>query len=119
LCDSFNTPEAIIHLRDLVSRTNVYINSQGKNLNIGLVENVARWVGEMLGIFGLGEGKKSEIGWGQEGTGEDSANVSLWSRFSFFSEEHSNPMYQAGRGPYALPASTIFFPGWCSTFGYG
>src|SRR5882762_2456101 len=71
LCDSFNTPEAIIHLRDLVSRTNVYINSQGKNLNIGLVENVARWVGEMLGIFGLGEGKKSEIGWGQEGTGED------------------------------------------------
>ncbi|KIK09833.1 hypothetical protein K443DRAFT_671150 [Laccaria amethystina LaAM-08-1] len=65
LCDSFNTPAALDTLRDIVSRTNVYINSRGKALNVPVVENVARWVGEMLRVFGLGEGEKSQIGWGQ------------------------------------------------------
>lgn len=79
MCDSFNTPEALGHLRELVSRTNIYINAQGKNLNVGLVDNIARWVGMMLRMFGLGEGQgeKSEIGWGTEGLeGEESVNVS-------------------------------------------
>jgi len=66
LCDSFNTPDALDILRDLVSKTNVYINSRGKNLSVDVVENVARWVGQMLRVFGLGEGDNSEIGWGQE-----------------------------------------------------
>ncbi|KIJ61294.1 hypothetical protein HYDPIDRAFT_96924 [Hydnomerulius pinastri MD-312] len=73
LCDSFNTPEALKILRDLVSRTNVYINSRGKSLNVGLVEQSARWVGDMLRMFGLGEGEKPELGWGQEL--EDGANA--------------------------------------------
>lgn len=78
LCDSFNTPEALGHLRELVSRTNVYISAQGKNLNVGLVNNVARWVGDMLRMFGLGEGvgEKTEIGWGTPTPdGEDGVNV--------------------------------------------
>ncbi|KAG6331373.1 hypothetical protein ID866_7716 [Astraeus odoratus] len=66
LCDSFNTPEALKVLRDLVSRTNVYINSRGKELNVGLVEQSARWIGEMLRMFGLGEGERHELGWGTE-----------------------------------------------------
>ncbi|THH17870.1 hypothetical protein EW146_g3010 [Bondarzewia mesenterica] len=66
LCDSFNTPIALNVLRELVSRTNVYINSRGKELNVGVVERVARWVGNMLRMFGLGEGETSEVGWGQE-----------------------------------------------------
>ncbi|KAG6827339.1 hypothetical protein H0H92_012160 [Tricholoma furcatifolium] len=65
LCDSFNTPVALDVLRDLVSKTNVYINSRGKNLNVGVVENCARWIGQMLRMFGLGEGENLEIGWGQ------------------------------------------------------
>ncbi|KAF8198063.1 tRNA synthetases class I (C) catalytic domain-containing protein [Pholiota molesta] len=65
LCDSFNTPAAIDVLRDLISKTNVYINSRGKALNVGLVENIARWVGDMLRMFGLGEGETRQIGWGQ------------------------------------------------------
>ncbi|GLB37791.1 putative tRNA synthetases class I (C) catalytic domain [Lyophyllum shimeji] len=73
LCDSFNTPAALDVLRDLVSKTNVYINSRGKNLNVRVVENVARWVGQMLRMFGLGEGETAEIGWGQEA--EDGGNV--------------------------------------------
>ncbi|KAH7889094.1 tRNA synthetases class I (C) catalytic domain-containing protein [Phlebopus sp. FC_14] len=75
LCDSFNTPEALKILRDLVSRTNIYINSRGKLLNVGLVEQSARWVGDMLRMFGLGEGEKSDVGWGQEIRGDaDSVN---------------------------------------------
>ena len=68
LCDSFNTPIALDVLRDLVSKTNVYINSSGKALNVGLVTRAASWVGNMLRMFGLGEGpwQEGEIGWGQD-----------------------------------------------------
>jgi len=76
LCDSFNTPEAINVLRDLVSKTNVYINSRGKAMNVRLVENIAQWTGKMLRMFGLGEGEKSELGWGQLDESGGQANVS-------------------------------------------
>ena len=75
LCDSFNTPDALTVLRDLVSNTNVYINSRGANLEISVVERVARWVGKMLRVFGLGEGESSEIGWGQEASEGENVNV--------------------------------------------
>ncbi|KAI0745279.1 cysteinyl-tRNA synthetase [Earliella scabrosa] len=71
LCDSFNTPEAINVLRDLVSRANVYLKAPGSNVEIGLVKRVALWVGNMLRMFGLGEGETSEIGWGQERSAEE------------------------------------------------
>jgi len=53
----------------------VYINSRGKALNVPVVENVARWVGEMLRMFGLGEGEKSQIGWGQAEEADTNVNV--------------------------------------------
>ncbi|KJA20025.1 hypothetical protein HYPSUDRAFT_43630 [Hypholoma sublateritium FD-334 SS-4] len=65
LCDSFNTPSAIDELRNLISKSNVYINSRGKVLNVKLLENTARWIGDMLRMFGLGEGGKNDLGWGQ------------------------------------------------------
>jgi len=65
LCDSFDTPRAVNVLRDLVSRTNVYINSRANELDVSVVERVARWVGSMLRMFGLGEGDPSDLGWGQ------------------------------------------------------
>jgi cysteinyl-tRNA synthetase len=77
LCDSFNTPDALNALREIVSKTNVYINSRGKQLNIFLVENIGRWVGDMLRVFGLGEGEKTELGWGQAEQGSENINVSL------------------------------------------
>ncbi|KAK7049885.1 cysteinyl-tRNA synthetase [Paramarasmius palmivorus] len=70
LCDSFNTPGALDAIRDIVSRTNTYINSRGKNVNVGVVENITRWVGKMLRMFGLGEGENTELGWGQENKGD-------------------------------------------------
>lgn len=56
----------------------MYINSQGRNLNAGVVERISQWVGKMLRMLGLGEGGsrnvESEIGWGEEREG-DSVNV--------------------------------------------
>jgi len=75
LCDSFNTPAALDVLRDLVSRTNVYINSRGTDLNVDLLEYIAKWVSQMLRMFGLGE-ENSEIGWGQGENQEGNINVS-------------------------------------------
>lgn len=49
---------------------------RGKKLNVGVVERVARWVGDMLRMFGLGEGGAEEIGWGEARDAGDTANVS-------------------------------------------
>ncbi|KAJ7646724.1 tRNA synthetases class I (C) catalytic domain-containing protein [Roridomyces roridus] len=79
LCDSFNTPAALGVLRDLITRTNVYITSRGsKALNIQLLENVARWSGSMLRMFGLGSGPTEELGWGVDG--DDAAGGSAINR---------------------------------------
>ena len=75
LCDSFNTPVALDVLRELVSRTNVYINSQGSKVNADLVETIALWISRMLRVFGLGEGESIEIGWGQESKEDGTINV--------------------------------------------
>ncbi|KAJ3968827.1 tRNA synthetases class I (C) catalytic domain-containing protein [Lentinula raphanica] len=45
--------------------------SRGKSVNVGVVENNARWIGRMLKMFGLGEGESPEIRWGQEGSAEE------------------------------------------------
>ncbi|KAG0701273.1 tRNA synthetases class I (C) catalytic domain-containing protein [Suillus ampliporus] len=74
ICDSFNTPEALKVMRVLVSRINIYINSPGRKTNVSVVEQCARWIGEMLRMFGLGEGQTSEIGWGQEDEGAGGVN---------------------------------------------
>jgi len=98
LCDSFNTPEAMVTLRDLVSKTNVYINSRGTVLNVRLVRLVAEWVGNMLRMFGLGEGEKAEIGWGQVESREGNANVSsLPSVGSILGFNYFYFSFQAGR----------------------
>jgi cysteinyl-tRNA synthetase len=62
-------------LRELVSKTNVYINKRGKHLSVALVEYIARWVGQMLRMFGLGEGEKEDLGWGQADQGSENVNV--------------------------------------------
>ena len=89
LCDSFNTPTALDVIRDVVSRTNVYINSHNinTNLDVSVVERIARWVGKELRMFGLGEGESSEIGWGQE-TPEGGGNVNVSSPSNAFLPYH-------------------------------
>ena len=71
----------------------------------------------MLRMFGLGEGEKSEIGWGQENTGE--VNVDVSHPFYVLWKEYPDNIYQAGGGPYALPPNTVFFPRQCPALGDG
>jgi len=67
LCDSFNTPEALERLLDLISRTNVYLSRGRGAVNVPLVEMISNWVTKMLRMFGLGEGivSRNTIGWGE------------------------------------------------------
>ncbi|KAJ7933817.1 tRNA synthetases class I (C) catalytic domain-containing protein [Mycena leptocephala] len=74
LCDSFNTPAALGVLRDLITRTNVYITARGKALNVQLLENTARWAGQMLRMFGLGAGPAEELGWGVDDASSGGVN---------------------------------------------
>jgi len=82
LCDSFNTPQALDKLLELISRTNVYLSYGRGKVNMSVVEMVALWVTKMLWMFGLGEGNftKETIGWGKidaEGESEDKETLLL------------------------------------------
>lgn len=78
LCDSFNTPDAISRLVELVSKTNVYISRGRKDVNIRVLRSIATWVTKMLRMFGLAEGSAASvtgaIGWGRASAdGENNA----------------------------------------------
>ncbi|WWC69630.1 cysteine-tRNA ligase [Kwoniella pini CBS 10737] len=89
LCDSFNTPNAIQSLLDLIAKTNIYISSKGRDANLNVVTNIAEWITRMLRMFGLGEGTptKNGIGWGtavvggEEVNGQDiSSQIEPWAK---------------------------------------
>lgn len=69
MCDNFDTPRGMDVLLQLVSRANVYDKSTPRaEVNVGVLEAVAAYVGEMLRMFGLGTGvvREGELGWGDD-----------------------------------------------------
>jgi cysteinyl-tRNA synthetase len=54
LCDNFNTPKAIHHLAELVSKTNTYMNTSHE-IKLPLVKTITRYVFKILKCFGLYE----------------------------------------------------------------
>lgn len=98
MCDSFDTPAGMQVLLDVVSKANVYERSRArKEVNVGTVEAVARFVGDMLRMLGLGEGavREGNIGWGEaakEGEANGNINVSRGirrhKRIQTFADEH-------------------------------
>ncbi|CAO1626553.1 unnamed protein product [Sympodiomycopsis kandeliae] len=79
LCDSFDTPTAMRVVLDLISATNVYERERRQDPNVRVLQNIAGWVGEMLRMFGLGEGavREGDIGWGErEGVDGESSSSS-------------------------------------------
>ncbi|KAL3680926.1 hypothetical protein R1sor_023882 [Riccia sorocarpa] len=63
--DNFDTPGALNVLLDLVSELYSYRDKQVRvNLNIHLVKEIALFVTKILGVFGLSDAGKGEIGWG-------------------------------------------------------
>jgi cysteinyl-tRNA synthetase len=79
MCDSFDTPNGIAALLDLVSKCNVYERNRGRGaVNVSVLEAVAVYVGKMLRMFGLGEGvvREGSIGWGDAAKqGEPGTNL--------------------------------------------
>ncbi|KAG8733370.1 hypothetical protein FRC11_006792 [Ceratobasidium sp. 423] len=71
LCDSFNTPEAMQRVLELVSRANVYVARGRSRVNVGVVAHIARWVTEALRVFGLGADASGSIGWGADGENQE------------------------------------------------
>ncbi|KAN0064745.1 cysteinyl-tRNA synthetase [Thecaphora frezii] len=84
MCDSFDTPKGMEVLLEVVSKANVYEMNKAKrtDVNVGVLEAVARYVGDMLKMLGLGEGAaaQTELGWGHaesenEGGGKNREEV--------------------------------------------
>lgn len=79
LCDSFNTPLTLQYLSDLVAQSNVYINdrkSHNERINVGVLENVAKYITKMLNIFGvIKPSELLEIGWKENDNESDNGNV--------------------------------------------
>ncbi|KAG8711525.1 hypothetical protein FRC09_020546 [Ceratobasidium sp. 395] len=67
LSDSFNTPEAMQKVLDLVSRANIYVARGRSRVNVGVVAHIARWVTTALKVFGLSDNLTGTIGWGGDG----------------------------------------------------
>lgn len=78
MCDSFNTPIAIVILLELINKSNIYF-SRSPFVNVAPVAVIAEWITRMLKMFGLGEGsalgEQGGIGWGKAGEEEGGSAV--------------------------------------------
>ena len=65
-------------LMELVNKTNVYLSSGRNNININVLEKVAKYITKMLKIFGVIENSAlNEIGFGTPAQ-KNVGNVSLF-----------------------------------------
>ncbi|XP_046850191.1 cysteine--tRNA ligase, cytoplasmic-like [Xenia sp. Carnegie-2017] len=62
LCDSIDTPTVLSHLQSLVKITNIYIATKklpNESPNHQLLENIAKYITDMLRVFGANEGPQT------------------------------------------------------------
>ncbi|XP_028403156.1 cysteine--tRNA ligase, cytoplasmic-like [Dendronephthya gigantea] len=62
LCDSIDTPTALAQMQSLVKLTNIYIASKkqaNESPNHQLLENIAKYITDMLRVFGANEGSQA------------------------------------------------------------
>lgn len=62
LCDSIDTPTALLHMQALVKQSNIYVSSKkqaNQSPNHQVLENIAKYITDMLRIFGANEGQQS------------------------------------------------------------
>lgn len=53
LSDSFDTPQALRVIGELIKEANIHMGERQSNLDIVGLENAARWITKICGIFGL------------------------------------------------------------------
>jgi cysteinyl-tRNA synthetase len=77
MCDSINTPTVMSELMELINKTNIYLSNGRNNINVNVLELIAKYVTKMLRIFGVVENATiEEIGFGVS-TQHSVENVSL------------------------------------------
>lgn len=90
MCDSFDTAKGIDVLLALVSDCNVYIKRGRNNIDLDLVESIAKWITSMLRMFGLDSSSSSssiglsderKSGSGKAADGELMPYLHAWSNF--------------------------------------
>ncbi|CAG8574782.1 303_t:CDS:10 [Dentiscutata erythropus] len=66
LCDSLNTPTVMSEIMELINKTNIYVSAGRNNINMVVLENIAKYVTNMLKIFGvIGNTSSEDIGFGE------------------------------------------------------
>jgi cysteinyl-tRNA synthetase len=59
LCDSIDTPTVMEQIRQLVSTTNIYMNTANTTINRLLLRNIAAYITRLINIFGLNSSTSS------------------------------------------------------------
>jgi len=59
LCDSIDTPTVMEQIRQLVSTTNIYMNTPNTTINRLLLRNIAVYITKLINIFGLNSSTSS------------------------------------------------------------
>jgi cysteinyl-tRNA synthetase len=78
LCDSIDTPSAMEQIRQLVSTTNIYMNTANSTINRLLLRNITVYITRLINIFGLNSSASSadDIGFTRS-TEEQTSTVNL------------------------------------------
>jgi len=77
LCNSFDTPQALRVVDELISKANINMKST-TDLDVPGLEKIARWVTKMVGIFGLDANASPPydgLGWANEKTDVSDSNL--------------------------------------------
>lgn len=53
LCDSVDTPQAMRVMKELVTTSNIYLSEQTSSPNARLLQNIAKYLTDMLRVFGV------------------------------------------------------------------
>jgi len=52
-CDSINTKDVMMYLMELLLKTNDYVNTADKNININLLKNVNHYIIHLLNVLNI------------------------------------------------------------------
>jgi len=61
LCDSIDNPTVMENIRQLISTTNIYMNTANATINRLLLRNIAVYLTRLLNIFGLNSSSSSSV----------------------------------------------------------
>lgn len=80
LVNSFNTPQALAVIADLINKVNIHLKQATSDVDVGGLEKIARWITKIVGIFGLDANASAPyegLGWASEASTTNSTPEAL------------------------------------------